>query len=127
MLILRGAPALSNFRQNKLLAALKDKINTVTGVYAEYVHVADACEPLSDAELKKLDTLLQYGPNVAKEEATGQMLFVTPRVGTISPWSSKATDIATNCGLTKVARLERGCAYYITAEEALSAEQIEIL
>ncbi|OUS23055.1 phosphoribosylformylglycinamidine synthase ['Osedax' symbiont bacterium Rs2_46_30_T18] len=127
MLILRGAPALSNFRQQKLLATLQQQVPAVSGIYAEFVHLLQLHETLCDADLVKLETILQYGPNVAKEDPVGQMLFVTPRLGTISPWSSKATDIAKNCGLNQVARLERGTAFYLQSSTPLSAEQLLIV
>lgn len=124
MLILRGAPAFSDFRKSKLLSTLKLQVSAISSVYAEYVHLAQMGAPISDADQAKLATLLQYGPNVAKEDPMGQMLFVTPRAGTISPWSSKATDIARNCGLQDVKRLERGIAFYIKADQPLSEEEL---
>ncbi|MCJ8299248.1 MAG: phosphoribosylformylglycinamidine synthase, partial [Pseudomonadales bacterium] len=124
MLILRGAPALSNFRQQKLLATLQQQVPAVSGIYAEFIHLVQLHDTLCDTDLVKLETILQYGPNVAKEDPVGQMLFVTPRVGTISPWSSKATDIAKNCGLSQVARLERGTAFYLHSTTELSTEQM---
>ena len=57
---------------------------------------------------------LTYGPTIEEHQPQGLFLLVTPRPGTISPWSSKSTDIAHNCGLAKVVRLERGIAYYIS-------------
>lgn len=84
-------------------------------IYAEYVHFADVSAPLNNDEQAKLARLLKYGPSLAEHEPQGRLLLVTPRPGTISPWSSKATDIAHNCGLNKVLRLERGLAFYIHA------------
>jgi len=121
MEILRGAPALSEFRVNKLLATSNELALGVTNIYAEFVHFADLSAELSAAELEKLNKLLTYGPTITEHQPAGKLLLVTPRPGTISPWSSKATDIANNCGLTQVKRLERGIAYYIEGE--LSAEQ----
>ena len=66
--------------------------------------------------------MLKYGPNLSSYTPTGKLLLVTPRPGTISPWSSKATDIAHNCGLSQVLRLERGVAYYVEAS-SLNDEQ----
>ncbi len=123
MLILRGAPALSNFRKAKLLTALKQQVSAVTDVYAEYIHLLDAGESLSESAQITLATILQYGPNVAKEDPQGQMLFVTPRVGTISPWSSKATDIAINCGLRQIKRIERGTVYYFKSNRELAVTE----
>ncbi|WP_353538580.1 phosphoribosylformylglycinamidine synthase [Colwellia sp. KU-HH00111] len=122
---LRGAPALSEFRVNKLLAQCDDLALPVTDIYAEFAHFAQLKDALSPDEESVLEKLLTYGPTIEEHEPTGQFLLVTPRPGTISPWSSKSTDIAHNCGLTKVERLERGMAYYITLAEGanLSAEQ----
>ncbi|TCK03055.1 phosphoribosylformylglycinamidine synthase [Marinobacterium mangrovicola] len=125
MLVLRGAPALSAFRHEKLLSSLSDKLNSVTGVYAEFLHFADLSADLDTQEQQVLDRILRYGPNASTEEPKGDLYLVVPRPGTISPWSSKATDIAHNCGLEKVLRLERGVAYYVQSNQPLSAEDRE--
>ncbi len=116
MEILRGSPALSAFRINKLLARFKDAHLPVKTIYAEYVHFADLAAPLNAEEHARLERLLQYGPSLAGHAPSGRLLLVTPRPGTISPWSSKATDIAHNCGLGQVKRLERGVAYYLDVD-----------
>ena len=113
MLIFRGAPALSEFRKQKLLSSLKAIEPCIEGVYAEFVHFAEVEGDLSDAESSTLQALLTYGPQVTAEEPEGEMLLVVPRPGTISPWSSKATDIAHNTGLQSLRRLERGISYYL--------------
>ncbi|TAA40358.1 phosphoribosylformylglycinamidine synthase [Corallincola spongiicola] len=123
MQILRGAPALSDFRINKLLDACRSQKLPVTSIYAEYMHFAELTSPLSEAELAKLEKLLTYGPTIAEHAPEGKLLLVTPRPGTISPWSSKATDIAQNCGLDQIVRLERGMAYYVATSAELSAAQ----
>jgi phosphoribosylformylglycinamidine synthase len=126
MKTLRGAPALSDFRVKKLLAQCAELQLPVTDVYAEFTHFAHISTDLNDDEFQVLQQLLKYGPNIEEHEPVGQFLLVTPRPGTISPWSSKSTDIAHNCGLAKVSRLERGLAYYITfsnGDTTLSAEQ----
>jgi phosphoribosylformylglycinamidine synthase len=125
MLILRGAPALSAFRHGKLLSQLTTKVPTVNGLYAEFVHFADVDGALSDDEQNVLSRLLKYGPSAEVQEPGGRLLLVIPRFGTLSPWSSKATDIADSCGLAKVRRLERGIAYYVTGE--LSDTDLEVL
>ncbi|MFP3350672.1 phosphoribosylformylglycinamidine synthase [Pseudoalteromonas sp. SIMBA_153] len=122
MLILRGAPALSEFRVNKILARCQQLQLPVTNVYAEYAHFADLTSPLNTDEQTKLEKLLTYGPTIAEHAPAGQLVLVTPRPGTISPWASKATDIAHNCGLKQVHRVERGIAYYVEGD--LSAEQL---
>ena len=70
---------------------------------------------------------MQYGPMAQAVSASGQLLLVVPRPGTISPWSSKATDIAHNCGLENVLRVERGTAYYIESSELLSEQQLMLV
>ncbi len=113
MLILRGAPALSAFRHDKLLAQLTEKVPAVSGLYAEFAHFAEVSDTLGSDEQQVLARLLKYGPSVPVQEPSGRLFLVVPRFGTISPWSSKASDIAHNCGLSKIQRLERGIAYYV--------------
>ncbi len=119
---LRGAPALSEFRIKKLLSLCAEANLPINNIYAEFTHFAHLNDDLSDDETSILAKLLTYGPTIEEHEPVGQLLLVTPRPGTISPWSSKSTDIAHNCGLSKVVRLERGIAYYVSAE-SLTAEQ----
>ena len=128
MLILRGAPALSSFRSQKLLSSLQQRIPAVTGVSSEFVHFAHVSSPLSDAQQQVLKQLLTYGPKVEKEVShEGELFLVVPRLGTISPWASKATDIAKNTGLENVKRIERGIAYYITGASAADRAAIAAL
>jgi len=121
----RGAPALSEFRVKKLLNQCSELQLPVTDIYAEFSHFAHISEALNTEESQVLQQLLKYGPTIEEHEPVGQFLLVTPRPGTISPWSSKSTDIAKNCGLSKIIRLERGLAYYVSTENsaALTAEQ----
>ncbi len=126
MLILRGSPALSPFRLTRLEAALREPIPTLSHLYAEYLHFADVDSSLEVNEQETLAKLLRYGPSASVEEPQGRMLLVIPRIGTISPWASKATDIAHNCGLSKIRRLERGIAYYLSAEGEISDHQAQL-
>ncbi|MCL1139687.1 phosphoribosylformylglycinamidine synthase [Shewanella pneumatophori] len=126
MEIIRGAPALSAFRVQKLMQACESAALPVRQIYAEFIHLADLNESLNDTENLQLEKILTYGPAIEAHTPEGHLHFVTPRPGTISPWSSKATDIAHNCGLNKVKRLERGIAYYVVSD-ALSAEQTKTL
>jgi len=114
MLILRGAPALSEFRLSKLESRLAECLGRPLEVYAEYLHFAELDQTLGQDEQAVLERLLRYGPRLREHAPVGQLLLVVPRFGTISPWSSKATDIARACALTKVVRLERGLAYYVS-------------
>ena len=122
MLTLRGAPALSDFRLQKL----QDRLRAATGLdlrlYAEFMHFADLGQELTGDEHRVLERLLRYGPSLPAHAPQGRLVLVVPRPGTISPWSSKATDIAHNCGLTGIRRLERGTAYYLEADTGLDGD-----
>ena len=125
MLILRGAPALSAFRKSRICTALRANIPGIDDIYAEYVHFVDLSADLSGTDRRTLEALLEYGPRATLSEMAiqGRPLLVTPRPGTISPWSSKATDIARNVGLTAIRRIERGIAYYPQCATDLSADE----
>ena len=127
MMILSGAPSLSAFRREKLLTKLRESDASIQSVCAEYVHFAEINKPLTPAETTTLQALLTYGPSEQEVDTGGQLILVAPRPGTISPWSSKATDIAHNCGLKTVVRLERGTAYYIEASAPLSQQQLSLV
>ncbi len=121
MLQLRGRPALSPFRHARLLKALRGQIPSIFHVYAEFVHFTEAERSLTEEQLRILQQLLTYGParddeSEGREPRDGQLFLVVPRLGTLSPWSSKATDVAQNCGLIQLRRLERGVAYYVAKE-----------
>ena len=111
---LRGARALSEFRVAKLLPQLQSVSPGVRGVRAEYWHFAELDAPLAPAQDALLARLLQYGAPPPAGAGGETLLLVVPRIGTISPWSSKATEIARNCGLAGVRRIERGSAYWIS-------------
>ena len=111
ILKLRGARALSEFRLAKLLASLQQVDSGVRGVRAEYWHFVELAAPPGAHERALLERLLRYGEPAPDEPAGGEFFLAVPRLGTISPWSSKATDIARNCGLADVLRIERGLAY----------------
>ncbi|TFH88610.1 phosphoribosylformylglycinamidine synthase [Billgrantia azerbaijanica] len=143
MLELRGAPALSAFRHAKLLAALRARVPEVESLQADHVHFVDHDGELSDDALDVLRQLLDYGSRgegsrdegarsegPARERGTrpdGQLLLVVPRIGTQSPWSSKATDIAHSCGLAAVRRIERGIAYRVTLKAPMSEAAFEAI
>ena len=112
MLILSGSPALSAFRKEKLLESLPG----ITAISARFVHFVALHEPLDGAQQQVLEGLLQYGPSLEEDDVDGQRFVVVPRPGTISPWSSKATDICHNAGLTQVERVERGIEYRLDGE-----------
>ena len=129
---LPGSPALSEFRLARLLARLRSLAPAVSAIdarFAHFAHLEDA--ELTDSDRQILERLLDYGPRrsdgTPPEARDPQLVLVVPRLGTISPWSSKATDIVHGCGLTRVVRLERGTAYRLSGpEEALDAARPEI-
>ncbi|HEY0709536.1 MAG TPA: AIR synthase-related protein, partial [Polyangia bacterium] len=113
-----GPPALSGSRADKRLVAIRATNPGVTRLSGRFVHFASLSRALTGEEERVLRALLTYGERGA-EDATpsgGQHLVVVPRLGTISPWSSKATDIARICGLEVVQRLERGIVYTVEGQ-----------
>jgi len=129
MLRIRGSAALSPFRLDKILAALKSAAPRVSHLYAEFWHFAWADGELSASQQDTLQKILTYGPKMAEETPSGELFLVIPRPGTISPWSSRATDIARHCGLQGMQRLERGVAYHVATQDGsplTAAEQAAI-
>jgi phosphoribosylformylglycinamidine synthase len=127
MFSLFGAPALSQFRLDHSLRALQAQDKRVTALSCRWLHFVDEARPLVDSELGLLGKLLTYGPRTALNEEQGQRVLVTPRVGTESPWSSKATDIVHVCGLDAVRRVERGTLYFIQATATLEHAELRQL
>ena len=125
LLTLRGRNALSEFRLKKLTQALKRTAPAVSAITAEYWHFAALKAPLQAPQRKILERILTYGPAAADVSQTGRLLLVVPRLGTISPWASKATDIAHSCGLDVVERIERGIAYYLGAKQGSELGQAQ--
>lgn len=125
MLNLFGSSMLSDFNKQKLLQALSQKGVKVSDISANYVHFVDTNEALSKEQEQTLQSLLTYGPkSKTSEHAKPENLsiVISPRAGTISPWSSKATNIAHNCGLSAINRIERGVEYKFWGKK-LSAHQ----
>jgi phosphoribosylformylglycinamidine synthase len=117
ILRLRGRTALSPFRLRKLL---QDPALTGIQLATEYWHFAKVSRALTGAEHERLERILDYGPRAGAVREQGYLLLVVPRFGTISPWSSKATDIARHCGLDVVERIERGVAYWVAGSARAS-------
>src|ERR1019366_6859878 len=110
MLTLPGSQALSEFRLLRLLARLQAREPGVTAVSAQFLHFVQGSRELDALEGARLAQLLDDGGLPPLRGGPWQVLVV-PRPGTISPWSSKATDIAQVCGLEAVRRIERGILY----------------
>ncbi|MDJ0805474.1 MAG: phosphoribosylformylglycinamidine synthase [Gammaproteobacteria bacterium] len=126
MLILRGAPALSDFRLRKLTQRLESELDRAVSLYAEYMHFTELGQSLGEQEQVVLERLLRYGPQLTRQDPVGLLLLVVPRPGTVSPWSSKATDIAHHCGLKNIERLERGIAYYLSCDPELHNDELKL-
>ncbi len=128
----RGPAALSPFRREKLLADMRTRVPDLAAVHARYWHFAALTEAFTPQEQEIFERILTYGPKPdeeAREKPAGDLMLVIPRLGTISPWSTKATDIARHCGLAKVKRLERGVAWHFvkTDGKPLAATEREAL
>ena len=109
----RGETALSAFRINKLLQKAQSLGLPENAIASEYWYFVASDAPLSDADALQLKALLA-AERVIPPDATQSLFLITPRIGTISPWSSKATNIAHNCGLTHIERIERGMAVHLS-------------
>jgi len=115
-----GSSVLSAFRRERLLARFQEAGLPVADVSARYEHFVSLAQPLDEAEHQRLAQLLDYGrPGPLAPTARALVLRVIPRLGTVSAWASKASDIAHNCGLDKVRRIERGVRYLLTPERGL--------
>ncbi|OGA31590.1 MAG: phosphoribosylformylglycinamidine synthase [Betaproteobacteria bacterium RIFCSPLOWO2_12_FULL_64_23] len=112
ILRLRGGPALSAFRLEKLHTRLAEIAPGARIAGAEFWHFVETAQALDARGRAVLEQLLVYGEPARAASPPGEPVLVVPRIGTISPWSSKATDIARQCGLPAVRRIERGIAYY---------------
>ena len=116
---LQGGSALSSFRLDKLVRQAADAGLPSVQVSASFWHFVEAESALSADEQATLDKLLTYG-EPATPAVEGMVFVVLPRCGTVSPWSSKATDITRHCGLGMISRIERGLAYWVSSEQPLS-------
>ena len=131
MQALLGASALSAFKLKKLHQTVRTGFPSVQTLTAQFVHLIDLSEPLAQSKQTILAGLLDYGEacTTIKNDATNSTAIilkriVVPRAGTISPWSSKATDILHNCGLDEINRIERGTVFTLVLDSHLtSAEQ----
>ena len=131
MLTLTGAPALSDFRTARLLAAVKARHASVRSLTSRFVHFVQTRRELSAAERRVLEALLTYGPRESSARPAAPdnsfLVVVTPRPGTISPWSSKSTDIAHVCGLDAIERIERGIAFRVESDASLADDELRAI
>ncbi len=123
-MILDGPSALAPFRAERLLRRLTS-VAPVTALSAQYRHFVQAARPLSASEQDVLQALLDYGTPAGPAPSPVATFLVVPRLGTISEWSSKATDIAQRCGLAAIIRLERGVVWRLVTARRLSGEECD--
>ena len=126
ILKLRGAPAFSAVRTSRIADAVSAAASRIRGLVAEHWYFVEINAPLNTTEHARLvDLLAAHSASV--ELPVGSNILVTPRLGTISPWSSKATDIAHNCGFDKVVRIERGTMFTLDAKSLDAATREAVL
>ncbi|WP_287877399.1 phosphoribosylformylglycinamidine synthase [Acidovorax sp.] len=124
MTTLAGGNALSSFRAQQLQPALEAIHPRISGIAARFVHLIATDAAPTPSEKERLAALLTYGDPYAGP-ADGTVLIVTPRLGTLSPWASKATDIARNCGLA-IRRVERITEYHVSLKASLLGKAPEL-
>lgn len=107
---LDASRALSDFRTERLLKKIQKICPEVVTLNSRYIHFVNVDGALSSEEFHTLESILDYGEEAIVTASTERFMAI-PRLGTISPWASKATDIVHNCGLKKVLRVERGTCY----------------
>ena len=118
--VIDGPNALTAFRASALLERARAIEPAVAALSARYVHIVSSTRALDATERAHLTALLDYGePAVADARQPASTVVIAPRLGTVSPWSSKATDIAHRCGLDAIRRIERGVRYAFQAKGGL--------
>ena len=121
-----GNAALSSFRLDKLRTVLQASAPNVSIVDTRHWYFAELREEGCDVALLERMLGLDAAAGEPKGAAKLQRLLVVPRLGTISPWSSKATDIAQHCSLPQVQRIERGVAYYLNTKNGRALTPAEL-
>ncbi|MDG2421374.1 MAG: phosphoribosylformylglycinamidine synthase [Gammaproteobacteria bacterium] len=125
-----GAAALSAFKSSRLLKTLKLAQPSIEFLHAQFIHFIDCEENFSAIDSMQLISLLESDDSVEVEFPKNQMVMmrlVAPRPGTISPWSSKATDILHNCGISEINRIERGTLFSIGIKKELTEDELKVV
>ncbi len=122
-----GSLALSSFQRDRLLRKIQAVVPEVVGIQARFLHLLETASGLDKAEEALLDAVLSYGEVSPARDPELVSIIVLPRRGTISPWSSKATDIARICGLRKLNRLERGVEFLLDVPVLKAADRAAVL
>lgn len=123
MITLLGSSALSESKSQKLLEKIQQTSPHIEAIAGRFIHFAEVDGELDEQQNQILNRILTYGPTASIENYDDLFILVTPRIGTISPWSSKASDIAHNCGLNQITRLERGIAYSLKTSQSINDEE----
>src|SRR5210317_625303 len=111
---LLGGPAYSEFQRQKLMDGLGRRTGQDVSFSEQFIYFVEVPDPLSQDQLARLEALLQAGlSSLGELQSASGTLLVVPRLGTQSPWSSKATDIAHRCGLNSISRIERGTLFHL--------------
>ncbi|MWZ20549.1 phosphoribosylformylglycinamidine synthase, partial [Francisella tularensis subsp. holarctica] len=118
--IFEGLSALSPFKREKILAAAKKISNKVESVSAQYIHVTELESELNSEQERIVKSLLNYNREYGIAQPMGHTFIIAPIVGTISPWSSKATDIIKNTGIKAVKRIERAILFGVEGQVSAS-------
>ena len=116
-----GNQVYSNFRKNNLLEKIQAICPQISNLSSAYLHICESDENLTTDEITRLNQLLDYGTPSEIRRNSDNVIYISPRVGTISPWSSRATDIALHCDI-QLNRIERCSMIYLHTEEKLSKE-----
>ncbi|HIE40876.1 MAG TPA: phosphoribosylformylglycinamidine synthase, partial [Thiomicrorhabdus sp.] len=126
MQIIWGHTAHSSYRLNQLLTKIK-AVSDITAIRSQWLYFIEVEGELSVTERLRLNTLLNGSEQEICSEITADSCIVTPRLGTISPWSSKATDITKTCGIEHVQRIERGVVYFFEGVSSAKIASVEAL
>ncbi len=126
MHILRGKTALSEFRINKLLPVLKLEVPAIQHLECQFIHFIHSRNKLDANEINQLNTILLSSEEEYLNDTKAVFVLITPRPGTISPWSSKATDILHNCGMDNILRVERGIGWRVFSSNNLQINNSDI-
>lgn len=118
LLYIHGEDAISPFRRQELINKLSPLLGRLHGCKVQYVYGVELVAKLNSFQRQRLSLLLREQTSVATPQ--DDLFLVIPRFGTLSPWSSKANDIARNCGFTSIKRIERGIAYYLQGTQPLN-------
>ncbi len=127
MIVVHGGPARSAFRLAKLRTSARDAVPRLRDLSADHVHLVRARSPLDDDAMTTLQALLDYGAEAPVSRTGPATLVTVPRPGTVSPWSSKATEIAHAAGLAAVERIERGVAWFVDVPSPLEPHEVDHL